>query len=249
MQSLFTGNGGRSFNHFARAEVAPASFGTLFEEPQGGVDREGMRRHFQHGKVVERVAEDGISPGNSDAPESGGFGGSGGNVDEFAGDDSVCDSDLRSEHSIVGDAEFANTFRDDPLIGGADGPEFDSLVAQHGDERGYFGEDVRPNMFGKVTCGSGAEFLFMQAGVHLHHLSADLEFADVSGDVGAVAGVHPVAGGAGDESLVHGPDHEAVAGVAAPEGTVAVEDCDFGGRFQDEMFELLSGPASDFELC
>ena len=38
------------------------------------------------------------------------------------------------------------------------------------------------------------------------------------------------------------PDHEAVTGVAAPEGAVAIEDGDFGGGLEDETFELFSGP-------
>src|ERR1035441_6715789 len=38
----------------------------------------------------------------------------------------------------------------------------------------------------------------------------------------------PIAGGAGDEALFERPDHEAVAGVAAPDGAVAIEYGNFG---------------------
>ena len=41
----------------------------------------------------------------------------------------------------------------------------------------------------------------MQAGVDLDHIAADLRFADGAGDVRAIAGVHPIRSGAGDEAL------------------------------------------------
>jgi len=107
---------------------------------------------------------------------------------------------------------------------------------------------VRANEFVEIAGGGGAEFLLAQSGVHLDHIAADLEFADAPGEVGAIAGVHPVAGGAGDKALIHGPDHEAVAGVTSPEGAVAIEDGDPGCGLKNEILELFGGQASNFEL-
>ena len=67
-----------------------------------------------------------------------------------------------------------------------------------------------------VLGGGGAQFLVAQAGIDLHHLAADLHFAHLAGTVGAVAGIDPVAGGAGDQPLLERPGHEPIACVAAP---------------------------------
>jgi hypothetical protein len=75
-----------------------------------------------------------------------------------------------------------------------------------------------------VLGGGGAKFLIAQAGVDLHHLATDFLFADLAGTVGAMAGVDPVAGGTGDQSLLKRPGHESIAGVSAPEGSIAIED-------------------------
>ena len=55
-------------------------------------------------------------------------------------------------------------------------------------------------------------------------------FGDLAAEVAAVSGIDPVGGFAGDEAGLDAPVHEAGAGVAGPEGAVAVEDGDLGER-------------------
>ena len=103
-------------------------------------------------------------------------------------------------------------------------------------------------MLVEVARGGLAQLLLAKAGIDLHHLAADLRFAHLAGDVTAIACVHPICGRAGYETLFERPHHESVAGVAAPEGSIAIEDGDFGIRLEDEPFELFSGPADAFDL-
>ena len=103
-------------------------------------------------------------------------------------------------------------------------------------------------MFGDVAGGGGAQFLLTEAGVDLHHFATDPGFVDGAGEICAVASVHPIGGGTGDESLIDGPDHESVTGISTPQGAVAIEYSSFGSSFKDKAFELLNGPAGDFKL-
>lgn len=203
---------------------------------------------LKHGKVMKRVAKHGIGMGQADTAECGGFRWAGGNIDEFARDYFVYDFDLGGQNTFFGDTEFADAFGDNPLVGGTYCPEFYIGVAKGSDKRSDFGEDSRTDKLVEVAGGGGAEFLFVKTGVHLHHFAADFEFADGTGDVSAVARVHPIGSGAGDEALVDGPDHEAIPGVPTPEGTVAVEDRDTRGGFGEQILELFGGPAGNFEL-
>jgi hypothetical protein len=197
---------------------------------------------------VKRVAEDGGRMRQADAAESCGFGRAGGDVNQFAGDDLVGHFDFGGEDAIFGNAEFANALSDNPLVGGTDGPEFDVGLAQLVNEAGNFRKDVRADVFGNVAGGGGAQLLLTEAGVDLHHFATDADLVDGAGKICAVAGVHPIGGGTGDESLIDGPDHESVTRISTPKGPIAIEDSDFGGSFKDKAFELLNGPAGDFKL-
>jgi len=129
-ERLFTGDRSRCFDDFARAEVAPAALCAFFEQAERWVHRVRMRRDFEHREVMQGIAEDGIWAGQADAAEGRGLGGARRNVDEFAGNDFVGDFDFGCKNAIFGDTEFANTFGDDPLVGGTDCPEFDVGLAQ-----------------------------------------------------------------------------------------------------------------------
>ena len=135
-------------------------------------------------------------------------------------------------------AEVADAFFDDPVVGGADGPDFAAGGVEIGDEALHLRKDVGMDLGAEEGGGGAAELGLLEAGVELHHLSADGEFGDVAGAIEAVAGIDPVGGIAGDESGFDGPEHEAVAGVAAPEGAVAVEDGDAGRQREDGAVEV-----------
>ena len=47
-----------------------------------------------------------------------------GDIDERAGDEAVDDGDARGEDALGRDAEVADAFFNDPVVGGADGPDF-----------------------------------------------------------------------------------------------------------------------------
>ena len=112
----------------------------------------------------------------------------------------------------------------------------------------HLGEDARLDKLAHVTRGGIAQFGVAQAGVHLHHLAADLDFAHLSGEVAAIARVDPVAGFARDKPFGNRPDHEAAAGVATPERSVAVKDRDLWFAVQNLLLELLGGPRLHFHL-
>lgn len=245
---LFAGDGTRGFQDFAGPEVSPSAASTFFEQSGRWIDGEGMCRDLEHGEIVKGVAEDRVGMGKADAAKCFGFSAVSGDIDEVGGNDVFGDSDFGGKDALLGNAEVAHAFGDDPLVGGTHGPKLDVAIDQFPDERVDFREDVGTDMFGEEASGGGAQLLLAQAGIDLDHFAADLRFADGAGKVGTIAGVHPVGGGAGDKSLFNGPDHESMARVAAPEGPVTVEDSDCGCGLGNEVFELLRCPAGDFKL-
>jgi len=135
----------------------------------------------------------------------------GGDVGELGGEHARGDADFRGEDAGFGNVEVADTLGDDPAVGGAHGPELDAQGVKGFEQGADFGEDAVVDVGAEVFGGGGAEFLLAEAFIELDHFAADDEFADGAGEVGAVAVVDPVAGGAGDEALFDGPVHESVA--------------------------------------
>ena len=149
--------------------------------------------------------------------------------------------DAGGEDAVGGDAEALDALFDDPVVGGADGPDLDVAVAELVDEGEHLGEDVLLDAGLEEDAGGGAHLLFAEALVHLDHLAADVEFGDFAAEVAPVFGVDPVGGVAGDEAGLDAPVHEAGAGVAGPEGAVAVEDGYCGGEVEDGLVEFCGG--------
>ena len=143
---------------------------------------------------------------------------------------------------LLREAEIAHAFGNHPAIGGTDGPEVHAARSQCGHQIGHLRIDARLYKFFHVLCRRGAQFLVAQTGIDLNHLAADLLFADLAGTVGPVAGVDPVAGETGDQPLFKRPNHEPITGVAAPKGSVAIEDGDLWSAPENQPLELLGGP-------
>ena len=108
--------------HLAGTEVAPTATGAFFEEAKRRIDRERLRRDFEHGEIMEGIAKDGVGVWEADAAKRLGFGLIRRNVDEVGGDDAVGDFDFGGEYTIFRDAELSNAFRNHPLVGGANCP-------------------------------------------------------------------------------------------------------------------------------
>ncbi len=89
--------------------------------------------------------------------------------------------------------------------------------------------------------GGGAQVGLAEAGVDLDHLATDFEFGDLAGEVAAIADVEAGDGFGGEDAALDGPAHEAGAGVAGPEGAVAVEDGDDRVEGQDGGVEFGCG--------
>ena len=123
-----------------------------------------------------------------------------GDIDERAGDQAIDDGDAGGEDTLRRNAEVANAFFDDPVVSGADSPDLAAGGAQVGDQALHLRKDVGTDLGADEGGCSAAELGFLEAGVELHHLSADSEFGDVAGEIEAVAGIDPVGGIAGDES-------------------------------------------------
>ena len=87
---------------------------------------EGAAGDGEHRGVMDGVAEDRVGRGDADAGEGGDFAFVGGHVEEDVGDDAVLDLDAGREDAVCGDPKRANTFFDDPVVGGADGPDLDA---------------------------------------------------------------------------------------------------------------------------
>jgi hypothetical protein len=217
----------------------PAVGGGDIDQRRRWIDGEGAACDFEHGGVVDGVAEDGVGVGDADAAEGFGLAFVGGDVDELAGDDAVFDLDGGREDAADGNVEALDAFFNDPVVGGTDGPDFRALLLELGNESAQFGEDLRLDVGAEVFGGGAAEFVFVEAGVDLDHFAADVEFGDFALAVEAMAGVDPVRGIAGEQADVHGPVHEADASVAGPEGAVAVKDGGVGLHGKDFALELL----------
>ena len=177
--------------------------------------------------------------GDAGAGEGGCFALVGGDVDEGVGDDAVDDVDAGGEDAVGGDAEARTALFDDPVVGGADGPDARRCgCGGRRRERLISGKMFLVDAGWKEGTGGGADLFFAEALVHLDHLAADGDLGDLAAVVEAIAVVDPVGGLAGDEAGLDGPVHEAGAGVAGPEGAVAVEDGDCGGEVEDGAVEL-----------
>ncbi len=83
------------------------------------------------------------------------------------------DGDVGGEDLFGGDVEAADAFFDDPVAGGADGPDFGVGGLEVGDEGAEFGEDVGFDVGAEEFGGGGAEGRLGEAGVDLDHLAAD----------------------------------------------------------------------------
>ncbi len=216
----------------------PALVGGAFEQGGGGVDGEGAAGDGEHGGVVDGVAEDGVGVGDAGAEERGDFTLVGGDVGEGLGNEAVDDLHAGGEDSVGGDVESLDALFDDPVVGGADGPDVDAFGLEGGDELEHLGEDVLFDAGLEEGAGGGAHLLFAEAVVHLDHLAADVELGDLAALVAAVFGVDPVGGLAGDEAGLDGPGHKGGACVTGPEGAVAVEDGYGGGELVDGGVKL-----------
>lgn len=246
---LLTADSGVEVLRGSGTVVTPATLGSRFEKRGRGINRKRVCCDLEHGEVVNGVAEDGVGTGEADTLEGDGFAFVGGDVDDLAFDDAVFNANFGGKDADVRDAEFAYTFRDDPFVGGTDGPKLDASVLEGGEEGRNFREDAGLDDVCHVSGGGGAEFGLVEAGVDLDHLAADLQLRDLAGEVGAVTGVDPVSGGARDEALLDGPFHESVAGVAAPDGAVAIEDGHAWAALKDLAFEFCGGPFVNLHLC
>jgi hypothetical protein len=126
---------------------------------------------------VNGVAEDAVGCGDTccDADTAKGFDFAfvGGDVDEAVGDDAVLDFYACGEDAVGGNVEAADAFFDDPVVGGADGPDVATVALEFGDELGEFGEDVGLDVGAEEVGGGAAESFNGEAAVDLDHLAAD----------------------------------------------------------------------------
>lgn len=189
---LFASDRGGGIADCAGTEVSPAAFCAFIEKSGRGVDREWVGGDREHSEVVERVAEDNIGTRNTDAAKGSCLCRAGRYVNEIAGDEAVDDFNFGRENAVFRDAESANAFRDDPFVGGADSPKLDIGFAKGANESGQLRKDMGAHMFGEVAGCGGAEFLLTEPSINLHHFAADASFFDRTGEIGAVAGVHPI---------------------------------------------------------
>jgi len=219
----------------------PAGGGTVTEQVRRGVYGEGCCCDGEHGGVVDGVAEDGVRSGDPGAAEGGYFAFVGGYIEQAVGGEAIFDGDAGAKDAVGWDVEALDAFFDDPVAGGADGPDVDAGGLELGDEFEHFREDVALDVVGEEVGGGAAEFGFAEALVDLDHLAADGELGDLAALVAGVAVVEPVGGVAGEQAGVHGPAHEGGACVAGPEGAVAVENGDFGGELENAGVELCGG--------
>jgi len=227
----------------------PALGGGAGEESGGGVYGEGTvgAGDGEHGGVVDGVAEDGVwcvfAGGDADAAEGFYFVFVGGDMDEAVGDEAVVDFYAGREDVVGGDVEAADAFFDDPVVGGADGPEVAAFLLELGDEGGEFGEDVGLDVVAEELGGGGAEAIDGEAAVDGDHVAADVVLGDGGVFIAFVALLDPGDLVEGDELGVDGPVHEGGAGVAGPEGAVAVEYGDLWVEGVDAGVEVGGGEA------
>ncbi len=197
---------------------------------------------------MDGVAEDGVggvfAGGDAYAAEGFDFVFVGGDVDEAVGDEAgVVDLYAGGEDVVGGDVEAADAFFDDPVVGGGDGPDVAAVVLELGDEDGEFGEDVGLDVVAEELGGGGAEAVDGEAAVDGDHVAADVVLGDGAVLVAFVAFLDPGDLVEGDELGVDGPVHEGGAGVAGPEGAVAVEYGDLGVEGVDAGVEVGGGEA------
>jgi hypothetical protein len=206
-----------------------------------GIDGERRTGERKHGSVVDGITEDDIRLWAVYTLEGERLAIVCGDVDERAGDEAVHHGDAGGEDALRRDTEVANTLFDDPVVGGADGPDLASGGLEISDQALHLRKNVGVDLGAEEGGSSTAELGLFEAGVELHHLSADSQFGDVAGAIEAVAGIDPVGGIAGDQSGFDGPEHEPIAGVSAPESAVAVEDSRARRQREDCAMEVASG--------
>ena len=200
-----------------------------------------MLRDFEHAEVMHAVAEDNVGMGEADAAECGGLAFVAGYVEERVGDDAVLRSDAGGEDALRRDAKFADAFFDHPVVGGGDGPYFNTGILQFVHESDHDGEEAGLNVIAEVLRGGVANGSFREAAVDLGHLAADGDLVDFAAVVAGVAVEEAFCGFRREQAGVDGMRHEAGAGVAGPEGAVEVEDGGARVACADGGQKLLSG--------
>ena len=149
--------------------------------------------------------------------------------------------DAGGEDAAGGDAEALDALFDDPVVGGADGPDLDVAAAEFVDEGEHLGEDVLLDAgLGRMTRRRRASPLRGGPGTS-GPSGRRCRVRRCRRGGSPVFGVDPVGGVAGDEAGLDAPVHEAGAGVAGPEGAVAVEDGYCGGEVEDGLVEFGGG--------
>ena len=133
-----------------------------------------------------------------------------------------------------------------PVVGGADGPQCRSPFLQQTAKLTHLRKDVGTDHGVEKYMHGLAEFGFAQVAVDLHHLAADGEFGNFTAHIGSIPLIHPVAGFAREQSGFHGILHEPDTGVTRPKCAIAVEYGDSGLGSVNETKKFRGGESGDF---
>ena len=208
-----------------------------------GVHRKGLTCDLEHRRVVNGVAEYHIRGRHAGLYQRFGLALAGGNVEQLAGNYATQYLGTRGNDPGGRNVEATNAFFNDPVVGRADHPDLGPAVIQRGNQGLHFGEDFIQEARAEESGRRPADFRFAHAIVDLHHFPAHGELRDFSCQVEAVAGVDPVTCVAGDDALFDRPHHEVIAGVSAPQRSIAVEDGDGWVSGENRIDEFFGGKA------
>jgi hypothetical protein len=179
--------------------------------------------------------------GDADAVERFSFAFVGRHIDQIAGDEPVAGTRTcaaRTRSGLMPKRRIPSF--DDPVVGGADRPDICASVAEVGDQRLHLGKDLRFDVRGEVAGGGAAQFVFAKARVNLNHLATDRGLRRLRRAGRAGGGRRSSRWLRARAPRLDRPRHEAEAGIAIPERTIAVEDGDAWRRRKNGATELLS---------
>src|SRR5581483_7397475 len=201
----------------------PAALARFLLEIGVGVDRHRIAGNPQHLQVPARIAEGGIRRAANYFKYYFRFSDTGWDANQTASDGAVLDLYCRREYLVPGNAEVLHGLADYPLIGRGYRPHITTRRLQARDQIAHFREDLPGEIFLEKLSSQAEHIGLAQPFVKGDHFAAHIVFADLARLIFGVAGARPTRHLGRDYAAREFPVEEALAGIARPERTVAVE--------------------------
>ena len=158
----------------------------------------------------------------------------------LSGYGAVLDFDRKGQNAFRRNAKMFHAGPDDPFAGGRHCPYFASVGVQVTYQRLHVGENPLGYFFLEERNRSAYQHVFRQSTIHGHHFGAHIVFADLACQVIGVAGASPGDNFRGDQAAAELPLKKACAGIARPQRSIAIKNCELRLELENRLVEFSS---------